>query len=140
MSPLKSFLAKPFFGRVQLCLQSYTLSQCAMHSDHPSMLRSRFRCRILQLLTLCSPLVVSDVLGYCLLVQWVTMDVQVSVSVEQEFALMCLWLHKRMRKLAEILWDSHPGADVMLTARHHPALSRTSLTSYSVWLVLLESR
>ena len=30
------------------------------------------------------------------------MDVQVSVSVDQEFALMCLRLHGRNKKLAEI--------------------------------------
>ena len=68
------------------------------------------------------------------------MDVQVSVSVDQEFALMCLWLHKRMRKLTEIPQESPPGADVLLTGRHHLALSRTSLTSDFVWMKLLESR
>ena len=68
------------------------------------------------------------------------MDVLVSVSVDQEFALMCLRLHKRMKKLAEIHWESPPGADVLLTVRHDPALSRTSLTSDSVSLVLLESQ
>ena len=111
-----------------------------MHSDHPSVLQSRFRCGLLQLLSLCPPLLACDASGYCLLAQRVTMDVQVSVSADQEFALMCLWLHRRMRKLAEILWESPRGADVLLTARQHPALSRTSLTSDSVWLELLESR
>ena len=68
------------------------------------------------------------------------MDVQGSVSVDQEFTLMCLWLHMRMRKLAEILWESPPDSDVLLTARHQPALARTSLTSDSVWSELLESQ
>ena len=125
----------------QICpyWEAHSLLQCAMHSDHPSVLRSRFRCKLLQLLTLCSPLLASDAFGYCLLAQRVTMDVQVSVSVDQEFTLMCLWLHMRMKKLAVNLRESPPGADVLLTARHHPALSRTSLTSDSVWSELLES-
>ena len=56
----------------------------------------------------------------CLLARRVTIDVQVSVSVDQEFASMCLRRHKK-RKLAEIvLWESPPGADVLLTARDHP--------------------
>ena len=45
-----------------------------------------------------------------------------------------------MKKLAEILWESTLGADALLTARHRPALSRTSLTPDSVCLELLESR
>ena len=60
----------------------------------------------------------AGVLGYCLVARQVTFDVQVSVSVDQEFAVMSLRLHKKKR-LAEILWE---GADVLLTALHHPAL------------------
>ena len=68
--------------------------------------------RLLHLSTTCSLVLVSDVFGYCLLVHRVTMVVEVSVSVDQEFALVCLWLHTRMRKLVAILWESPPGADV----------------------------
>ena len=45
-----------------------------------------------------------------------------------------------MRKFAVFLEKLPPGADVLLTAGHHLALSRTSLTSDSMWLELLESR
>ena len=49
---------------------------------------------------------------------------------------VCPRQHKRKKKLAEILWESPPGADVLLTA----LVSRTSLASVSVLLWLLESR
>ena len=67
-------------------------------------------------------------------------DVQVSVSVDHGCALVCLRLHKKTKKLPEILWESTPGADVLLTARHHPALSRTSPNSGYVrlWLLSLD--
>ena len=103
------------------------------------MLQSRFRCRLLFLSTLCPPPLESDVFGYCLLALRVTIDVLVSESVDQEFASMCLQQHRK-KKLAEILWESPPGVDVLLTARHHLAKSRTSLASVSVLLWLLESR
>ena len=70
----------------------------------------------------------SDVIECCLLARPATIDVKISVSVDQEFASMCLRLHKRKKRTAEIvLWESPPGADVLLAARHHPAASRTSL-------------
>ena len=118
--------------------EAHSILQHAMISDHLSMLQSSFRCRLLRSSTLCSSPLASDVFGYCLLAGQMKIDVQVSVSVEQECALMCLRLHKK--KLAEILWESPPGAEVLLTARHHPALSRTSLTLGSVCLWLLVAR
>ena len=111
------------------CSEVHSLSQCAMLSDHLSVLRSQFCCGLLQLLMLCSPLLVSDVFGYCLLAQRLTTDVQVSVSVDQEFALLCLQLHRRMRNFAVNLRELPPGADVLLTARYQQASSRTFLTS-----------
>ena len=107
-----------------------------MRSGHPSTLKSQFCCHHLQWPTLRSLLLVSDVLEYSPLSQRETTDVQVSVFVDQEFAWMCLRLHRRMRKFAVVPEKLPPGADVLLTARHHPASSRTFLTSDSLWLVL----
>ena len=64
---------------------------------------------------------------------------QVSVSVDQEFALTCLRLYRRMRTLAVVLVKLPHGAFVLLTALHHPASTATFLTSDS-WLVLWESQ
>ena len=58
-------------------------------------------------------------------------DVQVSVCVDKEFALTYLRLKRRMRKFAVVLEKLPPGANVLLTAQHHPASSRTFLTSDS---------
>ena len=87
-----------------------------MLSDLSSRLKSQFCCRHLRLPTLCSPLLVSDVFGYSLLSQRETTDVQVSVSADQEFALMCLRLYRRMRTLAVLLEKLPPDAFVLLTA------------------------
>ena len=46
---------------------------------------------------------------------------QVSVSVDQEFALTCLRLYRRIKKLAAVLEKLPPGVVVLLTARHHLA-------------------
>ena len=71
----------------------------------------------------------------------VTIDMQVLVLVDQEHSSMCL-RHRKKKKLkvlAEIvLWESPPGADVLLTARHHSAASQTYLlvsASVLVWLL-----
>ena len=94
----------------------------------------------MRLSTLSSPQLASYVSEGFLLAQRVTSDVQVSVSVDQEFSLMCLRLHRRMRKFAVVLEKLPPGADVLLTAGHHPASSRTFLTSDSLCLVQWESQ
>ena len=60
---------------------------------------------------------------------------QVSEVVDQEFALTCLRLHRRMRNFAVVVEKLPPGTDVFLTARLQPASSRTFLTSDSLWLV-----
>ena len=74
------------------------------------MLRSRFRCRLLLSSTLCSPPLASDVLGCCLLARRLTtIDVQVSESVDQRSASMCLRQHRRKKKSG----NPHPGADVL---------------------------
>ena len=108
-----------------------------MLADFLSVMRSHFRCRLLHLLTLCSPPLASDVFECCLLVRRVTIDVQVAESMDQDFPSMFLRRHRRKKKLAEII---PPGANVLLTARHHPAVSRNSQNSVSVSLWLLESR
>ena len=43
-------------------------------------------------------------------------------------------------KFAVVLEKLPPSADVLLTARHHPASSRTLQISDSLWLVLWESQ
>ena len=80
-----------------------------MLSDLLSMLQSRFRSGLLQLSTLFSPPLASDVLGCSLLARRVTVDVQVSEPVDQDVATMFLRQHKRKKKLAEILWESPPA-------------------------------
>ena len=48
---------------------------------------------------------------------------------------MCLDSTGGRTSWLRFLWTSPPGADVSLTARHHPPLSRTSLPSVSVFFV-----
>ena len=47
---------------------------------------------------------------------------QISLSVDQEFALTCLRLIRMMKKLAVVLEKLPPGAFVLLTAQHHPGV------------------
>ena len=89
---------------------------------HFCSVHNALRCKLLQLPTLCSPPLASDVLVYCLLAGQVTIDVQVWVSLDQECALMCLRLHGKKKKLAENLSET-PDAHVVFAARHHPAVS-----------------
>ena len=79
-------------------------------------------------------------LNAVLLARRVTIDVQVSVLVDQEQSMCLRHKKKKLMILAEIvLWETDPGAVVLVTARHHSAASRTSLlASAAVLLWLLE--
>ena len=84
--------------------------------------------------SLCSPPLTSDIFGSCLHAWWVTIDVQVSESVDQEFASMCLRQHRK-KKLAEIFGDLFLAPNVLLTCRHHPA-SVTNLSGFGLCVVV----
>ena len=121
------------------CCEVRSLSQCVVLSDLSSTLKSQFCCDNLQGLTLCSPLLVFDVFGYCPLSLREITDVLVSVSVDQELPLTSLWLyrrlHRRMRMFATVLEKLPLDVLSSLTARHNPASTSLLLTSDS-WLVL----
>ena len=85
------------------CCEVRLLSQCVVLSDLLSTLKSQFCCHHLHGLTLCSPLMVFDVFGYCPPFFQEITDVLVSVSLDQESPLTSLWLHRRMRMLARFL-------------------------------------
>ena len=92
-----------------------------MRSDRPSTLKSQFCCHHLRLPTLCSPLLVSDFFDTVFSLSG-RQRAQVSVFVDQEFALMCLRLHQRLRKFVVVLEKLLLGADVLLIALQSPGV------------------
>ena len=105
--------------QVEICLSTFYHQQ----SPQPMVQNARFvgakhiRERTVGLPTLCSPLLVFDVLGYCPLSLREMRDVQVSVSVDQESPLTSLWLYQRMRMFAMALGSFPLDVSFSLTDR-----------------------
>ena len=107
------------------CCEVRSLSQCVVLSDLSSTLESQFCCHHLQGLTLCSPLLVFNVLGFC--------------PLYQESPLTSPWLyrrlHRRMKMFATVLEKLPLDLFSSFTDLYHPASTSLFLTLDS-WLAL----